>query len=88
MATSITANQWNKVVTNKNAGYIHKLNNHRKFGRPSTRVWQYFVDTGEAAPTDLTDAVIWDDLTLEISTISNIDIYLYPLVNMNVRVDV
>ena len=87
MATSITKNQWNKVADNVNAGYIHKLNNFRKKGFPTTRVWQYFVDTGGSAPTDLTDGVIWDDLTLEISSISNIDIYLYPLTDMKVRVD-
>lgn len=86
MAIAVTANQWNLVAEDVAGGYIDKLNNHRKFGRPSTRVWQNCVDTGEAAPTDMTDAVIWDDLTLDIKTTSNIDIYLYPLVDMQVRV--
>lgn len=77
-----TAGQWYKVATNSTAGFIHKK-------EQVAGVWQQtYVDTGEAAPTDNTTAVLFETLTLEIKNAVGIDVYIKcSIAEASVRAD-
>lgn len=65
---------WTKITTNVTTGQVHKL-----LKDPGIYLYTY-RDTGESAPSDLTDAVpLFDEGNqVQISNISGIDIYVYP----------
>ena len=64
---------WTKIATNVTTGQVHKL-----LKDPGIYLFTY-RDTGDAAPTDLSDAVpLFDEGNqVQISNISGIDIYVY-----------
>lgn len=64
------ADAWTKVATNVTTGMVHV-----KMSRPSYS--QTYRLTGEAAPTDLTDAIPLPDGSHAISATAGIDVYIW-----------
>lgn len=76
------ANQWTKVATSVTSGQLHLLS------RAPSQYSHTYRDTGQAAPTDLSEAVVIDRVSIPISAPVNIDVYVYAHgVAGNVRVD-
>ena len=65
------AGEWTEVATNTTTGVIHIKSTAPK------NYNQTYRDTGEAAPTDLTDAIPFDT-PLQISAAAAIDVYIWP----------
>jgi hypothetical protein len=66
------ADQWTKVATNVTAGLIHIFQGEK------LKWLQAYRLTGEAAPTDRSDAVPLVEPTDNISASAAIDVYVYP----------
>lgn len=81
---SCPADSWTKIATNVTTGNVHRI-----LKGPGSYL-QTYRDTGNPAPTDLSDAVpIFESGSqVPISNISGIDIYIYPVGKAgSVRVD-
>jgi len=76
------ADTWTKVATGVKTGQIHK------FKPIDAYIVRTYRDTGNPAPTDLSDAIDFDCKSLPISSSAAIDVYLYPKnAAADVRVD-
>jgi len=76
MANPVTvacpAGQWTKVATNQTSGLVHIMNIE------PDAYYQTYRDTGGAAPTDLSDAVVFGKTApLAISASAGIDVYIW-----------
>ena len=81
---TVTANAWTKVATAVTKGQLWIKT------RPSTAYLVTYRDTGDPAPTDLTDAVEFDHTgNMPISATAAIDVYVYNPddVDGKIRVD-
>lgn len=88
MATPVfvtcTKESWEKVATNVQTGFIHKVSHD-----PNMYL-QTYRDTGDPAPTLRTDGVelFTESITEDIFAIAGIDVYVWAdKVNGKVRVD-
>ena len=76
-----TANAWTKVATNVKAGVVSPFKTNVVYS-------QTYRDTGNPAPTDLLDALAFDEPHM-ISASTGIDVYIYAHKKAgSVRVDV
>jgi hypothetical protein len=81
---TVTKDQWTKVATNVETGFIHKMSH-----APNVYL-QTYRDTGDAPPTLRTEGVVAfeDSLTEPIIAVAGIDVYLWvDKVDGQVRVD-
>ena len=75
---------WTKIATNVTTGQVHKM-----LKAPAVYL-QTYRETGNSAPTDLSDSVplFVGESQVPISSISGIDVYVYPVGKAgSVRVD-
>ena len=72
VVTSITAvDTWQKVATNVTAGQVHIMN-------PNVQLYYHtYRDTGESAPTDTAEGVVFVGNSMTIESSAGIDVYIY-----------
>ena len=85
-------NTWTRVAENVTSATIYLLTNpiYRPIENRPLQYYQTYRNTGDAAPTDLTDAinVSWNDRGFEFSNPDSSDIYVYAVdAEGSVRVD-
>lgn len=76
---SCAADAWTKVVTNKTKASVYLQIQAPPRVVAMQCVYVARKDTGEAAPTDLTTAVLLSDNTVELNASVASDLYLYPV---------
>jgi hypothetical protein len=64
--------EWTKVATNIKTGAL-------AIATPGRKVLQTYRNTGEAAPSDRSDAAPIESMYCKITHSDSIDVYLYPI---------
>ena len=77
---------WTKVATNVTSGAIQRF--ERKRILTKTTFLHTYRDTGNPAPSDLSDAMVLTEDTLLINSTAGVDVYIYAQNRTgNVRVE-